>query len=266
MTTGAFLEVIAALLIDRGPRERWEAFATGLRHLGYRVTDKPNQNPLKTDLLVVWNRHRHDAWAQKYEQAGAAVIVAENGYVGCDENQWTYYALALNHHNGAGRWFVGEGDRWSKLGIALASWREDGENILVLAQRGIGPSGVAMPRTWPQYITGRLRSVTKRNVVVRLHPKQERPPIDFTRCWAAVTWGSGAAIKALVAGIPVFHEMPNWIGGPAARFGIDDLENPFVGDRAPMLHRMSWAQWSLGEIASGEPFRLLLNLDTIRPA
>jgi hypothetical protein len=31
-----------------------------------------------------------------------------------------------------------------------------------------------------------------------------------------VTWGSGAGIKAMQAGIPVFHEFEQWIGGPGA--------------------------------------------------
>jgi hypothetical protein len=67
-----------------------------------------------------------------------------------------------------------------------------------------------------------------------------------------VTWGSGAGIKSIVAGIPVFHEMPNWIGAPAAKLGLDDIEQPFLGDRQPMLNRLAWAQWDLDEIASGE--------------
>lgn len=74
-----------------------------------------------------------------------------------------------------------------------------------------------------------------------------------------VTWASGAAIKAIIEGIPVFYEFNDWIGAPAARYGIDDTENPFLGDRNPMLHRLSWAQWTAEEIASGEPFKCLLN-------
>jgi hypothetical protein len=73
-----------------------------------------------------------------------------------------------------------------------------------------------------------------------------------------VTWGSGAAIKAIAAGIPVFHELECWIGAEAATFGINDLEHPFLGDRHLMFHRISWAQWTAEELASGEPFRWLL--------
>jgi hypothetical protein len=73
-----------------------------------------------------------------------------------------------------------------------------------------------------------------------------------------VTWGSGAAIKAIAAGIPVFHELKCWIGAEAAQFGIEDLEHPFLGDRHLMFHRLSWAMWTSEELESGEPFRWLL--------
>jgi hypothetical protein len=73
-----------------------------------------------------------------------------------------------------------------------------------------------------------------------------------------VTWGSGAGITSLIAGIPVFHEFDRWIGGPAARFGIDDIESPFTGDRLPMFKRLAYMQWSVDEIESGEAFQWLL--------
>ncbi len=76
--------------------------------------------------------------------------------------------------------------------------------------------------------------------------------------YAAVTWASGAGIKAIVAGVPVFYEMPSWIGGPAAKFGIDEIDTPFFGDRLPMLRRLAWSQWGGEEVRAGEPFAWLL--------
>lgn len=83
---------------------------------------------------------------------------------------------------------------------------------------------------------------------------------DLKDCWAVVTWSSGAAIKAIAAGVPAFHALPNWIGAPAAKPFGSDLENPFLGDRLPMFQRLAWAQWGLDEIASGEPFKRLLGI------
>jgi len=124
----------------------------------------------------------------------------------------------------------------------------------------MGENGIKQPSGWLPDVVERLSRLTQRPIQIRYHPGQRpHPPIDFEGTWAAVTWASGAALKAIVSGIPVFHEMPNWIGGTAARYGIEELERPFLGDRNPMLHRLSWAQWSAEEIASGEPFGYLLS-------
>lgn len=248
----------ASLLIRRDIASRTAAFRSGLERCGFTVSDF-GPPPQRADVLVIWNRHRHAGPAKRYEAVGARVIIAENGYLTPPGGNKTI-ALALGHHNGAGCWPDREEDRWPMLGIELRPWRMDGEHIMVLAQRGIGETGVAEPRGWSAAITAELAGKTKRRVVIRPHPgiHWPEPQIDWSKCWAAVTWGSSAGIKAIVAGIPVFHGFDSWIGAAAARFGFEDLEAPFLGDRAPMLRRLAAAQWSLDEIATGEPFARLL--------
>lgn len=248
----------ASVLLRGGPDYRRDAFCEGLMAAGYKVSLQQNADPGKDDVLVIWNRYGYyDAIAKRYDRCGATVIVAENGWIGRDEAGHKVYAICFRHHNGAGWWREGPPGRFAKFGVEIAPWRADGEHILVLPQRGIGPPGVAMPQKWLQDVISRLRSKTNRKIVVRPHPGAQKSDPDFTGVWAAVTWGSGAGIKALAAGIPVFHEMPNWIGGLAAVRGIDDLENPFLGDRMMMFERLAYAQWTLDEIRRGEPFRCL---------
>jgi len=191
---------------------------------------------------------------------GAGAFVTENGYLHGGPPRYTTYALARSQHNGAGTWPEGPAARWEALGVDLKPWRTDGRHILVLPQRGIGPAGVAMPRGWPEAVTRRLRSMTKRPVQLRKHPGPIAVALepDLRDCWAAVTWGSGAAIKAIIAGVPVFHDMPGWIGAPAAARLEAGLEQPFLGDRLPMLRRLVWAEWTTDELATGEPFARLL--------
>lgn len=251
----------AFLLLREQPHYRRDAFCDGLAAVGYRIERVIPSKVNPEDVLVVWNRYNSfDRVAQNVERSGGRVIVAENGYLGGDIPAPKFYAIALQHHNGAGKWFVGEEDRFSRMGVEVFPWRPTGDHILVLPQRGIGPEGVAMPAEWPLKIVKRLQAVTKRPIRFRPHPGKERPPLepDLVDAWAVVTWGSTAAVKALTHGIPVFHEMPQWIGAGAARLGIENLEDPFLGDRMPMLHRLAWAQWSVAEIAKGEPFRCLL--------
>lgn len=259
----------AGVLIRDHPTARREPFCEGLRALGFDVVTGKAPEPRPGDALVIWNRRAgqgHEI-ARQYEAAGAAVIVAENAYIGALPTDCRLYALALNHHNGAGRWHVGGEDRWSRLGVEVKPWRREGDHILVLPQRGIGEPGVAMPQGWPDSMRRYLPTRTRRPVRVRVHPgnlKTHHVPglyDDLRGAHAVVTWGSGAAIKAICAGIPVFHELPRWIGAPAARPLMGgSLEEPWTGGRQPMLHRLAWAQWTVEEIASGEPFRHLLRL------
>lgn len=249
----------ACSLLRHGPHYRADQFAEGLRRHGYQVEAKWQRAPRPDDLLVIWNRTRSfDPIAEIYEAVGARVLVAENGYLDRGPRGAKYYALALGAHNGAGRWFVGSEPRFE---INDRPWREVGSKVLALPQRGIGQRGVAMPSSWPSLIVDRLRRLTDREIVFRQHPGHQKhsPPIDFADIWCAVTWGSGAAIKALQAGIPVFYELPTWIGQAAAAPLVDDLESCHTPDRQPLWTRVSWAQWTLEEIASGEALDRLLH-------
>lgn len=210
-------------------------------------------------MLLIWNRNRiNEPVAERYEALGARVIVAENGYLGQPPGGGKFYALALSQHNGAGRWYVGDEPRFQ---IEDQPWRGRGKHILVLPQRGIGSQSVRMPSTWTQGVVKRLKAITDRPIRIRQHPgaKKADPLPDLLGCHAAVTWGSGAGIKALQYGFPVFHELDKWIGGCAARRLADSIEDCNTGDRTELWRRISWAQWSLDDIRSGEAFDRLLN-------
>ena len=251
----------ATLFLQTRPYYRQELFRSGFERLGYQVAPNLLTDPKPGDVLVLWNRMRHeDAHARRYEDAGATVLIAENGYIGADQKGGKLLALARRHHNGAGEWRVGAPERWT---MPLKPWRTDGSFILVLPQRGIGAPGVAMPNGWAMATLRMLRARTNREVRLRAHPggSEEEPYKALEGAWAAVTWGSGAAIKALYAGIPVFYDFPSWIGASA---GVclkkcADLERPFLGDRLPMFQRLSWAQWTSVELQSGEAFAWLLD-------
>jgi hypothetical protein len=244
-------------LLRHGQHYRADVFAEGLRRHGYVIEPKWQRCPRPDDLLLVWNRTRaFDPIAELYERSGARVLVAENGYLPVAGRK--YYAVALGGHNGAGRWFCGDGPRFQ---ISDQPWRTSGSKVLILPQRGIGQRDIAMPTNWPATTLKRLRQITDRELVLRPHPGHVRnsPPLDFTDIWCAVTWGSGAAIKALQAGIPVFYDFPRWIGGLAAARLVRDLESCQTPDRERLWERISWAQWTLEEIASGEALDRLLH-------
>jgi hypothetical protein len=252
-----------ALMLRQTEHYRASVFGEGLRRMGFQVEVQWQRRPHPSDLLVLWNRTRSfEALADIYEAHGARVLIAENGYTRAEDGQ-KLYALALGHHNGAGRWFVGDEPRHH---IPEEPWRESGSHVLVLPQRGIGSRGVAMPYGWGQEIVQKLRLITDRPIVLRKHPghpKVEHGPslaADLAGAHCVVTWASGAGIKALQAGIPAFHAMDRWIAAPAARPLVGSVEDCNICDRRLAWTRISWAQWALSEIASGEAFDRLLNV------
>jgi len=243
------------------PHYRRDAFAAGLARLGFRVQRGVPTAPIGRDVLVVWNRYGvNHRGATEFERRGLPVIVVENGYLGVElastpGRRW--YAMALGHHNGAGRWPVGDGARWAELGVELRAWRTGGDEIVALPQRGIGPPGVAMPVQW-------VRTAAKIGRV-RQHPGQrESVPLerDLARARAVVTWGSGAALKALAWGIPAFYALPTWIGAPAARPLTHMDLGPVRDDaaRLAMFERLAWAQANLEEIGAGDAISRLLEM------
>lgn len=250
----------AMCLLRSTPHYRADAFRLGLERNGYCVFNHhTNGNIDAYDLLVIWNRYGiGDNMAKRFEKQGKPVIVVENGYVGHDKNGRHLFAMALNYHNGAGKYPEPEYDRWSKLNIELQSWvKHENDEIIVLPQRGIGPEGVAMPSAWLQDIKCRYHS---EKLFIRPHPGNKPcEPIEHCIRYfkAAITWGSGAAIKSIIAGVPVCYGMTSWIGRTAASTDIDNL---YTGDRLSMLQRLSWAQWTVDEIIQGDPIRRLVEL------
>ncbi len=247
-----------ALLYLRHPNgDRYNAFVKGLQNIGYSVTSISFM-PNESDIFVTWNRFPNiESIAQSFEKVGAIVIVTENPWIkpSTGLKRGGMLSLSVGHHSGAGWWLVDSPDRWDSFGIEISPWRTQGERVLVLPQRGYGESGVTMPGSWTRNITVRIAQFSNRPITVRPHPGIYRPKNpDFSKTWCAVTWASGAGIKALAAGIPVFYELKNWIGALAATYGVRDIERPWMGDRLPMFQRLAWAQWYLDEIETGEPF------------
>lgn len=225
--------------------ERARAFHKGLSRLGYSIQSGVTMRPGPKDILVSWNRIRDGQLAAgAFESRGRPVIVAENATWGNDFLGRHWYTLGRGYHNRADCIRPEGPERWDALGVELHPFRIDGETV-ILPQRGIGPPGVAMPFGWGE------KALSRHGGRIRQHPGQN-PCIPFEQDLKAagrvVTWGSGAAVKALMMGIPVASEMPKWIG---------EQDNTEEG-RLAMFRRLAWAQWTLDEIATGEPFERLL--------
>lgn len=267
-------------LIREAPWYRRDAFTSGLKAAGFEVSVRRPDKPAPGDVLVIWNRYAdYHALAVQFENQHGLVLVAENGYLSAGggapkfdvhpkgPKPGDYYALSRHGHNGSGLWPTGGPERWQALGIDLKPWRAAGEHILVCGQRGIGSPQMASPPGWNETAVARIKAKTKRPVRLRPHPGNDAPkrPLaeDLKNAWAVVVWSSGSGTQALCEGIPVFYDAPHWIcSGGAVRMREADYDAPLTDDarRLAALERMAWAQWTVAEIASGEPFTRLCAL------
>lgn len=238
----------AVLQIRKEPYYRRAAFESGLKRLGYTITDKVIHPTSKVDVLITWNI-KNEAETTLWEQRGGTVIVAENGYL--QKVDKTYYALSVHGHNGSGRFPVGPEDRFSKLGFELKSWDGPGDSALVCGQRGIGSRLMASPPQWAEKMALALKRQGTRNVKLRPHPGNFAPKVplvdDLRGAGVCHIWSSGAGVRALVEGVPVVHHAPHWI-----------CSDWTFSNREQVLNRMAHGQWHHEEISTGEPFARLL--------
>lgn len=221
--------------------ERRRIFAAGLTRLGYEVVYGVTMTPGPRDILCTWNRIGEGANAARaFEAASQPVIVAENASWGNQFAGGAWYHMTRNQHNQSGRFPVGGHLRWDSLNVELAPWRTSGETV-ILPSRGFGGSEHRMPREWPMMQKGRLRPHPGTGPCVLLRE-------DLARAGKVITWGSGAAIQAIMWGIPCESHMPGWIGSCL----------PTDESRLTMLRRLAWAQHRVSEIEDGSAFARLL--------
>lgn len=283
------MKPFAYVMLRADPLYRADAFKQGLRAAGFQLTGPPRtQPPNPDDVLVIWNRYgRFNHYADVFERAGARVIVAENGFLGRDRIGGPWYSITEGNPLACGRWPapyepmgrspIAEARQalalplaYSRLGwlldlmdVEICEWRKGGDEIIILAQRGIGPNGIRQPDGWHRRTAEQLRAAGHR-VRVREHPGEKTPPVslhdDLRSARAVVTWASGAAFRALLLGVPVLYGCKAWVGRDAGT-PLEVARNLKINwpERLPTFQRLAWSCWQIPEIATGLPFQRLLS-------
>jgi hypothetical protein len=250
-------------LLRRSIHYRRDAFDAGLLANGFELVNSlPKPKP--GDVAVMWNRYGgYHEQALHFERAGAAVLVVENGPLGKDWRAGEWFSLAVGHVAGPGKFADGGPSRWDSWGVKMAPFRTGGRETVILGQRGIGEPGIKSPERWAEVTRHRHGGR------IRLHPAGKESHVvplldDLADAREVITWHSGAALLALLAGIPVWCDFPQWIGigADAARPLSEWPGEPqrFDAARLAIFRRLAWATWNLDEIRTGEPIaRLLAN-------
>lgn len=258
----------AILTLRSEPFYRRDAFANGLKRLGYTVEladertstrDKTLPHPeSRDDLWITWNLKAgpQETAAREWQRRGGTTLVVENSYLARVEK--TAYAISVGAHCGAG-WFPHDPteDRFSALGFPLESrGRADG-HILVCGQRGVGSTEMASPPNWGVNMARELKArYPDREVRLRPHPGVTRPRValeaDLDGAALCVVWSSACGVRALTMEIPVVYRAPFWICADAASKQVS--MPPPVRYTEHALDKMAHGQWSVAEIQTGEPF------------
>lgn len=226
-----------------------------------------------------WHR---DIWLA-HRRAGIPILLVEYGYLARasapDNHAERFWQLSVNNLG----WVPPDNPgatRFSDLGITPQPWRQASEDKPVILC-GDNPGGIDVTddfrwpqiRYWALTALAQIRLATKRRVFWRPHPAMQAMipgfnglsvgDVAWRDVWAVVTHNSNTGNEALFAGCPVFTD---GCAGYRELSAMDlaQVETPRMPQRQDYFERLAWAQWTLAEIRTGEPFAEYLNRGWIR--
>ena len=167
----------------------------------------------------------------------------DHGYIG----RSVYFRITHNAlwHNGKGDY---PSDRLDKILRHLHERKKNGSNIVLAPPSGKLEKYLGL-QGWTERTIEKIKKYTDRRIVLSF--KRKNPMKEVIKdAWVVVTDHSNSAIDALIQGVPII--MTN----PAREYGqIEDIEDPLF-DRN-ILNPLSYNQWTLAEIKSGQAWREL---------
>ena len=164
------------------------------------------------------------------------------------------------------------------------TWRDDGESILLCMQK-VGDASLrgADVFAWADKTVRQLRKHSDRKIIIRPHPlyrksalhnelkenllrisnvhwneadvtKNSFQPIDkvLKNTWCTVTYTSGTGIDAVLHGVPNIACNSGSMVFDVSSKNLEDVENPYRGDKEIWTNKIAHCQWSIEEFESGE--------------
>ena len=228
------------------------------------------RSPNQIEIAVAFKACGFKITTSQHEQADIHVISGPNFaydiYLGCpnvlmvdracwgdgDKDQDKKVSIGWLQADGTRKYATGEAPR---LKPAMKPWKTQEQSCLLLPD-------YSMNNTMGDRTIENVRLEAEArfgNASVRLHPgtdrRVRRSLRDHISDYDVVVGGRGTAtFDAIILGVPVICHPCN-VCAPVA---VTDMTAPlFRGDRTQWLHDISYAQFSLAEIASGEAWDLL---------
>lgn len=234
------------------------AFAQGI---GCRLAYAEDEPSELVDLPIVWGVLRDsDRIVMQARRQALPFFYIDHAYF--DRGHGKSYRITRNSYE-AGPIRQCSDDRFAGLGVSMRPWRKHGRDIIVCPPTDYFMQAHGCP-DWLEKTLETLRRVTDRPIVIRTKPAPGEAAVPLPEALetahALVTHSSNVAIEAACLGTPVFVS-PSSAAAPIGRFNVERIETPFYPDRRPWLAHLAYNQFSFDEIASGEAWRLLLELE-----
>lgn len=264
----------------------FSAIRNGLAELGITCSS----HDATADVAVIWSTVWSGRMApnkivwKSFRASGRPVIVAEVGML----NRGHTWKLGING-TGSTAYYGTErlANRVAQLNLRLCPWHDTGKNIVIALQRPDSEQWVGQPSMdqWLQQTVTTIKKYTSRPIVIRAHPRHRAPGVlgcliekpnfitgtyddfDFGRslnnAWALVNWNSGPGSQAILQGVPAFVGSSS-LAAPVGNLDLAQIENPTRPDRSEWLEMLAHTEWTVQEIATGQPLnRLLVGLKSI---
>lgn len=257
----------------------FDAFEQGLKTLGYTSS---TQGEVAVIWSVLWNGRMlgNRQVFNRSQQNNKPIIVLEVGGI----QRGTTWKVGINGINhGCFSLDNLDPNRPNRLGLELQPWRTSGDHILICGQHERSLQWQSMPKTsqWVFETINTLRQYTDRKIVVRPHPRspftflnarqvgiiKEQPrmipgtyddyDMKFKGVHAVINWSSNPGIRAVLNGVPAFVG-PHSLAYDVANYDLDRIESPAKPDRESWLVEYAHTEWTLDEIASGQPLSRLM--------
>lgn len=257
-----------------------ENFVTGVSNLGIKVKIQKEYNAIDCRLAVILGwvgtkikgphiQLRKQVIEKQHREHNYVMPIDSSCFKFVDTNsEFLRYSLGgvFYHTNNYAN--TNSSDyKWQQIkkryNLDLKPWRSTGKHILLCLQRDGGWSmkGTDMV-TWTNNSVHRLRSLTRRPILIRSHPKypmdlkhlKTLPKIfesrntsleqDLQNAWAGVFYNSSSCVASILSGIPIFATDSDCVAWNIANHDLTQIENPAMPYREQWLYDLAACHWT----------------------
>lgn len=242
------------------------AFKEGLERHGYKPEIKSWLDEVDGELSVIWGTHN-----KRIVDSVIDCLVLENGYIG---DRKEYISCGFNGLNGNADFVQWKADD-RRLDIVKPYLKEQKHNmggyVVIMGQIANDASVKHIGfNNWLANTYRKLSLLTRKKIYYRPHPLDKEPFIPnglnvisgdlhdvMAGAYCVVTLNSNSGVDAVMAGVPCIAMDKGSMVYKVTNKSIHDIMHLMLYDRSQWLKEMSYTQWTVEEMASGETWEHL---------